>query len=104
MKINNFRGDLTDISAKKEALVFVVADILIRLTLKLCSLTRENYVSTVKMHNFRVDLTGVLARENTPLFPALLPIMPKYCLGHPVNYLFVSSDNVCTGSKYPKQL
>ena len=32
----------------------------------------------------------------------VLPCLPKYCLGHPENYLFLLSKNVFIGSKYPK--
>ena len=32
----------------------------------------------------------------------VLPFKPKYCLGHPENYLFFLSKNMFIGSKYPK--
>ena len=32
----------------------------------------------------------------------VLPFQPKFCLGHPENYLFLLSKNLFTGSKYPK--
>ena len=78
MKIDNFRGDLPDISAKKEALVvlrkFIVLHIICRSAISWGFWT----------------------------LPAVLPFWPNHRLGHPENYLFSLSKKIFSGSKYPK--
>ena len=42
----------------------------------------------------------IISGDIVHMFP-VLPFKPNYRLGHPKNYLFISSINIFIGSKYP---
>ena len=60
IKINNFRGDLTDNSAKKEALVtrcvFIIADISVRSTQKQLTCDMSNNIYSIKVSQIVFNL------------------------------------------------
>ena len=49
----------------------------------------------------------VAALSNNATSGSLRPVMffkPKYCLGHPENYVFLLGKNIFLASKYPKSI
>ena len=75
MKINNLRGDVTDISARTEALVGTICALV---TFLIINVQDVKHPERIWFHREN-KITGL---------QAVLPFQPKYRLGHPENCLF----------------
>ena len=96
MKINSFRGELTDNSAKKGALIALQA------------LLGDAHWCEVVVENFERRWQHRMGTQHCKLKttrhgPVVL-FQPKYRLAHPENYLFSLSKKIFSGSKYPKNI
>ena len=106
MKINNFRGDLTDISAKKKALVAITKNHVLTFgtegMLNLCSITSKLSASKQTVHNVNIQqwycvISGLVdinsespgVQDSRQLMLYRVFWYSKNWLGHPKKYWYI---------------